>query len=381
MSDLHKPLGGTGTPPKSRNWVVPGLLAAAAIIAVAVAYLLLAGESGQQVVVAVNEEPPRETPAASETPQPTVEGNEKPGIDGVKPLSPLEPIDGTAQTEPSQPDFTPRKPVLEERMAWLPDPDLIEDSEFGPLPKISDGGVRPLDLYSEASGGSSSTRVAIVVGGLGLSQTGTQEAIERLPSSVTLAFSPIGNSLQRWMQAARREGHEVALQLPMEPLGYPTIDPGPHTLTSTASESNNLRNLHWLLGRMTNYPVVMNYLGGGMLGKPEAIRPVLEDLQQRGLAFLDDGSAEASKALEYAEDLRLPHAVGNIIIDQARDPQVMKTQFQALELLARNRGYAIATASAFPETVDEVVKWIKKAEEQGILIVPLSSLVRDYPLQ
>ena len=36
------------------------------------------------------------------------------------------------------------------------------------------------------------------------SQTGTQEAIEKLPPEVTLAFAPQGNSLGRWMQAARR---------------------------------------------------------------------------------------------------------------------------------------------------------------------------------
>ena len=37
--------------------------------------------------------------------------------------------------------------------------------------------------------------VAIVLGGLGLSQTGTQRAIRELPGEVTLAFAASGNSL------------------------------------------------------------------------------------------------------------------------------------------------------------------------------------------
>jgi hypothetical protein len=39
--------------------------------------------------------------------------------------------------------------------------------------------------------------------GWGLEQTGTQKAIEALPEDVTLAFAPLGSSLQRWVEKAR----------------------------------------------------------------------------------------------------------------------------------------------------------------------------------
>ena len=71
---------------------------------------------------------------------------------------------------------------------------------------------------------------SIVVGGLGLSQTGTQKAIETLPEDVTLAFAPYGSSLQRWVDKAREDGHEVLLQIPLEPIDYPQENPGEHTL-------------------------------------------------------------------------------------------------------------------------------------------------------
>ncbi|WP_412160064.1 divergent polysaccharide deacetylase family protein, partial [Pantoea sp. SIMBA_079] len=67
------------------------------------------------------------------------------------------------------------------------------------------------------------------MGGLGLSQTGSMEAIDKLPQEVTLGFAPQGNSLQRWMQAARQNGHELVLQLPMEPFDYPRVNPGRNT--------------------------------------------------------------------------------------------------------------------------------------------------------
>src|SRR5690606_25577367 len=112
------------------------------------------------------------------------------------------------------------------RTAHLPDRALIEDSEIGPLPTRGEDGRRPFDAYARPWSGARGARVAIVIGGLGVSQSGTQRAIEQLPPEVTLAFASGGNSLDRWMQAARREGHEVLMQVPLEPFDYPQVDPG-----------------------------------------------------------------------------------------------------------------------------------------------------------
>jgi len=257
-------------------------------------------------------------------------------------------------------------------------PDNLEPSEFGRLPKIPGDGTRPLDIHSSSSGSIGANRIALVLGGLGLSQTGTQDAIKRLPEGVTLAFSPQGNSLQRWMQAARREGHEVALQLPMEPLGYPTVNPGPQTLNSKVSKGANLKNLRWSLGRMTNYPVVINYLGAGMLSNRAALKPVLEELRARGLAIVDDGSVQSSNLTNFAGEMRLPNAKASIIIDRVRDADRIRAQLRTLEAVARQQGNVIATATAFPQTVEIVEEWAKSLNQRGVLLVPLSNLVRDY---
>ena len=164
----------------------------------------------------------------------------------------------------------------------------------------------------------------------------------------------------------------------MEPLGYPTINPGPRTLVSTVEPGQNLMNLRWALGRMTNYPVVMNYLGAGLTSKSAALRPVLEEIRNRGLGYIDDGSASASLAVELAKDLRLPHASGNIIIDANRDADRIRNNLKALESLAKARGFAIGTASAFPETVKVVQEWAKQANSRDIIIVPVSNLLKDY---
>src|SRR5919198_4874654 len=76
-------------------------------------------------------------------------------------------------------------------------------------------------------------RVALIVTGLGIGASGTSEALAKLPGLVTLAFAPYGTDLERVVARARGDGHEVLLQIPMEPFDYPDNDPGPRTLLTS----------------------------------------------------------------------------------------------------------------------------------------------------
>jgi polysaccharide deacetylase 2 family uncharacterized protein YibQ len=384
MDDMHKPLGNAKKAPSQRQWALPIVLGLATAVLSLTAYLVIDARKSSRTRVAVVDDLSASVKPATKTASPT-QGTldhpieTEPDTNQVKPLSPLDPIEPAVPEGKVKPAFKPVKLPQKRPSDWMPMPDLVEKSEFGSLPRISDGNIRPLDAYSQSNGVTGSNRIALIVGGLGLSQTGTQAAIKTLPSSISLGFSPFGNSLQRWMQNARREGHEVVLQLPMEPLGYPSIDPGPRTLTSVAEEGHNLMNLRWSLGRMTNYPVVMNYLGAGLTGKPGPLRPLLQEIRDRGLGYIDDGSASASVAIKLAREMRLPNASGNIVIDAVRDADRMRANLQALESLAKVRGYAIGTASAFPETVKIITEWAKQARSRDITIVPVSNLLKDYP--
>ena len=104
----------------------------------------------------------------------------------------------------------------------------------------------------------------------------------------------------------------------------------------------------------------------------------MEELNKRGLGWLDDGTVQASTSLDIAEEIRLPHANASFVLDGRRGGSKIKAQLAALELYARRRGFAIATATAFPDTIVELAKWAKTANKKGIQIVPLSNLIRDY---
>lgn len=261
--------------------------------------------------------------------------------------------------------------------AHLPDRALVEESEYGLLPVRAADGRRPFDVYARPWSGARGARVAIVLGGLAVSQTGTQAAIGKLPGEITLAFASGGNSIDRWMQDARRRGHEILMQVPLEPFDYPSVDPGRNTLTVDAAPQENLNRLHWALGRTTNYTGVLNYMGARFVADRAAMSTLIGDLAGRGLMYVDDGSSARSVGEELAKSLRAPFAAADIVIDQERDKAAILARLDDLERTARAKGTAIGIGSAFDATVDAVAEWTAEAKKRGIEIVPVSALAFD----
>lgn len=264
-------------------------------------------------------------------------------------------------------------------LAAAPDPRLVERTRYGLLPRIGPDGARPMDVYARpadapAGGGPARGRVAIVVGGLGISLTSSADALSRLPGAVSLALAPYGADIDKLADRARESGHEILLQVPMEPFDYPDSDPGPHTLTASARPSENLDHLHWAMGRLAGYVGIVNYMGGKLTADERALAPILKDVGGRGLAFLDDGSSSRSVALRVAGDA--PVARADLVLDAVARADAIDKALAKLEAGALSGSLAIGTASALPLTIERIARWAQGLADRGIQLVPVSSAFR-----
>jgi polysaccharide deacetylase 2 family uncharacterized protein YibQ len=257
---------------------------------------------------------------------------------------------------------------------------FTEQSRHGPLPRIAQDGTRPSDAFARpvkpaADGKGNGPRVAIVVGGLGIGANTTTDALRKLPGPVTLAFAPYGGDLERQVARARETGHEVMLQIPMEPFDYPDNDPGPHTLLTSIDAAQNLDRLHWLMSRIQGYVGIVNYMGGRFSASEQGMAPVLREAATRGLIYLDDGSSARSLAGQIAGANNLAFAKADLIIDQVPTAADVDRALGRLETIARARGTAVGFAGAMPVSIDRIARWIKAAESRGIQLVPITAVV------
>ena len=191
---------------------------------------------------------------------------------------------------------------------------------------------------------------------------------------MTFAFTPYGSDLERWVARARGEGHEVLLQVGMEPFDYPDNDPGPQTLLTSSTAEQNIDRLAWFMSRFQGYVGVTNLMGARFTASETAFAPVLREVAKRGLIYFDDGTSPRSLAgqISGASNGPSPRPTPS---STPRRPQPRSTlRWRGWR---RPRAAAVsrsASASALPVTIDRIAQWAKALEARGITLVPVSAV-------
>jgi uncharacterized protein len=298
-------------------------------------------------------------PATAPRPEPTPDSNVITIIDGTS---------GKRQDVVIPRQSDDQSTPLEQRLA--------EPSRYGPLPRIAQDGTRPANAFARPAKAqpANAARIAIVVTGIGISVSNAANALAKLPPAVSLALTPYGSDLQRLAARARDGGHELLLQVAMEPFDYPENDPGPQTLLTSLAVGQNVDRLHWQMSRFQGYVGIANYMGARFTASEQALAPVLREAAQRGLIYVDDGSSPRSRASQIAGANNLLFAKADLVIDAVPTGADIDQALRRLETTARERGSAVGVANALPALIDRIAEWAKAAESRGVSLVPISAI-------
>jgi uncharacterized protein len=257
-----------------------------------------------------------------------------------------------------------------------PDPGLVEQSPDGLLPKIGVDGRQPWQVYARPfNANEPRPRVAVVLTGLGLSSAATESAIQGLPGGVTLAFQPYADNLQQWINLARAAGHEVLLNVPLEPLDYPKDDPGPQALFTAFAPAENLERLNWALSQVTGYVGVSTHMGSRFTTSRDSMAPIIEVMRRRGLLFLDTRSSARSVGAILATENGVPRAINDRFLDAREVSRVtIDARLAEVELIAREVGVSIAVGQAYPVTIERIALWVQTLGTKGLVLAPISAV-------
>jgi polysaccharide deacetylase 2 family uncharacterized protein YibQ len=252
---------------------------------------------------------------------------------------------------------------------------MLEVGAYGPLPKIGADGRTPMRVYARPFDRNDlRPRIGLVLGGLGMNAALTEEAIRRLPPTVTLAFSPYATQVALLLDRVRGRGMETLVALPLEPTGYPLNSPGDRALLTGIAAAENSERLDWALSRFTGYVGAIGALGP-MRGERYAamgdrLGSLQETLQRRGLMYVDPrpGATTPARAWGVAVDVVVDDPPGRLSIDR---------KLGVLESVARERGAALGYAGeATPVLLDRLAAWAGSLESRGSVLAPVSVLMR-----
>lgn len=314
-------------------------------------------------------------------------------VGSVEVASTIAPNAGVALTDLENPQNPNNAPEIEnqfesvrgveaKRLSVFPLDTLVERTEAGLIPKRGSDGVTPFEAYARAKDFiPDGPKIALVIGGVGLSDKSSEDAIKELPTSVALAFSPYGRSVDKWNQLARENGFELLIQAPMEPFNYPQNDPGPHTLLVEATDAENKARLDWLMSRITNYIGMVPSMGARFTSDETALSNLLNTLNNRGLAFIDPATSVRSVAKRISKKVstdqlgRLPFLRVDVVLDTQPSRVAIEQHLAQLEELARTDGMAVGYADLRPSTIATISSWARLTEQRGISLIPLSAAI------
>lgn len=315
---------------------------------------------------------PESSAATKEEPSPSTEIKQHTNPNAA-PVTPVTATDTPApHTEESlNPQITPPEehtPTNTEALNLKPNEELIENVKGKSLPIISKEGLRPSRYYARQDATpKDAPSIALTISGLGLNEKLTLQAINELPANISLSFSPYAKDLEAWFAKAKKAGHEVWLDIPMEYADYPANDPGPLGLLKGKSEEENITRLQNTLASVVGYVGVIApkdeiFTGYAMMDAMNG------ELAKRGLLLL-----LRSRAFKPDSDAEgVLYSSRSLIKEKSRTETIQS--LQDLEMIAKDYSYAIGVVDTSESLLSIIKEWQKDLSKQNTYLIPLSAV-------
>lgn len=216
--------------------------------------------------------------------------------------------------------------------------------------------------------------LAIVLDDAGHSP-GEVDIVAPIPRQVAVAVLPNAPFCRTVAVGLSRQGREVLLHLPMEPLPASGAEPGEGAITVGLGQDEIQRRVMAALTAVPGVRGVNNHMGSHATADGPTMDAVMAALAGRGLYFLDSRTTAASLAQAAAQRTGIPTLRRDVFLDVvAEEPTVRRALAEAVEV-ALTHGQAVAIGHVHPATVSVLL-----AERDGLLnrveLVPPSRLAR-----
>ena len=216
-------------------------------------------------------------------------------------------------------------------------------------------------------------QIAFIVSDLDRSPVKLYRAFMKSPLLFSVALRPDKGEAARVAREVRQEHHEVLLHLPMEPKGYPRVDPGKDAILLDLSRIEIEDRITRCLSAIGPVQAVVSRLGGAALNDPDVMRAVLDELKRRDLPFIDSHTTGPSMVEEIGEETGARTLlVGGSIDDEKGTAASVRARVRELTAAAVQKGSLIVMVRPSALVLDILESELPKMKAEGLELVPIS---------
>ena len=209
-------------------------------------------------------------------------------------------------------------------------------------------------------------RLALVIDDLGYMQPELVTRLCSLPIPFSVAVLPYQEFTKDSAEIAHRQGKEVMLHLPMEPIGYPGPgrDPGPNAILYNLSEAEVRQRVRMALDAIPFRAGVNNHMGSRITPDRTRMTWVLQEIKARKCFFVDSRTEKDSVAFDVAEELGIHAVQRKVFLDDDKAFPEMEKQWDRALRLAEKDGSVLIIGHIYPETVAALEKLVPRTQGQ-----------------
>ena len=197
-------------------------------------------------------------------------------------------------------------------------------------------------------------------------------AMVELEGPLTLAFLPHTPYAKRLANKAYLQEKEIILHAPMENTIKAALGPG--ALTQALTETELKHTLKKAIASIPHIQGVNNHMGSALTQNKQAMKWVMETLQDEQLYFVDSLTSPNSVAYKMAQQQGLPSLKRHVFLDNNKSPAALNKQWQQALRVAKKYGRAVLIAHTYQESHTFLAQHIPQLSEQNIELVPASQL-------
>ncbi len=220
-------------------------------------------------------------------------------------------------------------------------------------------------------------RLALIVFGFG-DDGARADSFFATPAPFAVAVVPGDPGSAASFRAAHQHERELVLQLPLEPLNYPQVNPGPGTLLVTMKPTKVAQELAHDLAQAGTVTAVANHMGSLATQDMTLMRAVYRELKKRDLPFLHVAPVAGSVCRALAADMGVDYLEPDAVLDRetrSSDARALDRAWKDVLKRTRARGKLVVWMRGTPLTRRWLSAALAPQKLDGISVVPLASLL------
>lgn len=226
--------------------------------------------------------------------------------------------------------------------------------------------------------GQQGQRIAVIIDDIGFDLRIVEE-LAGIPAPIAFAVlphTPHAVEAARFLHAA---GKEILLHLPMEPRSYPAESPGAGALMVDMDERQIRRQVQENLAAVPYVSGVNNHMGSRFMEDEARLTMVMEELEKRGLYFVDSRTTSDSRGREAANRTGIRFAARDLFIDHVPGYAAALENLTGPSRRGEKHGKPVLMIGhPHPETVRALRDALPRWQTEGVRLVALPTFVRTF---